>query len=182
MNESGHVAESVALSQTEKDAARQFLTHLIATFHARINILLVAESLLLAAMSQVWGSRELGIIMTPHSLQIRNALSWREVSIIAKTCPRRNGPAVSGEYGRVVAHPMKALSHQSRQEAHGHLSHSCGHTRGHDLRGSRLFTVSASILRAIRSLMVPIMLAGIVTSVWNRKPRLMVMRLIFPET
>ena len=50
------------------------------------------------------------------------------------------------------------------------------------LLGPRLFTVSASTLRVIRSLIVPIMLAGIVTSVWNRKPRLMVMRLIFLET
>jgi hypothetical protein len=58
----------------------------------------------------------------------------------------------------------------------------CGHISCAYLLGSRLFTVSASMLRAMRSLIVPIMLAGIVTSVWNRKPRVMVMRLIFPET
>jgi hypothetical protein len=85
MNESGHVAESVALSQTEKDAARQFLTHLIATFHARINILLVAESLLLAAMSQVWGSRELCIIMTLCALGlVLTTLLWEPLRVLAQ--------------------------------------------------------------------------------------------------
>jgi hypothetical protein len=85
MNESGNVAERVALSQTEKDAARQFLTHLIATFHARINILLVAESLLLAAMAQVWGSRELGIIMTLCALGlVLTILLWDPLRVLAQ--------------------------------------------------------------------------------------------------
>jgi hypothetical protein len=85
MNESDNVAERVALSQTEKDAARQFLTHLIATFHARINILLVAESLLLAAMSQVWGSRELGIIMTLCALGlVLTILLWDPLRVLAQ--------------------------------------------------------------------------------------------------
>jgi hypothetical protein len=85
MNESGHVAESVALSQTETDATRQFLTHLIATFHARINLLLVAESLLLAAMSQVWGSRELGIILTLCALGlVLTILLWDPLRVLAE--------------------------------------------------------------------------------------------------
>jgi len=84
MNESCNVAERVALSQTEKDAARQFLTHLIATFHARINLLLVAESLLLAAMSQVWGSRELGIIMTLCALGlVLTILLWDPLRVLS---------------------------------------------------------------------------------------------------
>jgi hypothetical protein len=114
----------------------------------------------------------------PFCLGFSKLSTFEEAVYGVKFPALRGSPTVSG---RFVAHPMEALYHQSRQEAHGHLSHSCGHTRGHYRLGSRLFTVSASILRAMRSLMVPIMLAGIVTSVWNRKPRLIVRRRIFPE-
>jgi hypothetical protein len=42
----------------ESAQIRDFLVQLDSTFHSRVNLLLVAESLFLAAVSQVWSSKE----------------------------------------------------------------------------------------------------------------------------
>ena len=56
-------AEARAKALADPGEARAFLVQLNSVLHTRLNILLVAESLLLAAVSQVWASKELGIIL-----------------------------------------------------------------------------------------------------------------------
>jgi hypothetical protein len=55
-------AEARAKALSDPEETRAFLEQLNSVLHARVNILLVAESLLLAALAQVWASKEFGII------------------------------------------------------------------------------------------------------------------------
>src|SRR5262245_23646937 len=86
MNENGQfsaVALANALAQPE--GTRAFLVQMDSVFHTRVNILLLAESLFLAALSQVWASKELGIILVICVIaMLTTKLLWDPLKVLAE--------------------------------------------------------------------------------------------------
>lgn len=69
----------------DSNEIRTFLTQLDSTFHARVNILLVAESLFLAGLSQVWGTKETGIILVICLIAIISTkILWDPLRVLAE--------------------------------------------------------------------------------------------------
>src|SRR5262245_40449372 len=76
-------AEARAKALSQPDRTRGFLVQLDSVFHTRVNILLVAESLFLAALSQIWASRELAIILLVCAIAILTTkLLWDPLRVL----------------------------------------------------------------------------------------------------
>ena len=77
-------AEARAKAPSDPEETRAFLVQLSSILHTRVNILLVAESLLLAALAQIWVSRELGIILVVCLIAIlATKLLWEPLQALA---------------------------------------------------------------------------------------------------
>lgn len=74
-----------AKALADPDGTREFLMQLNVALHTRVNILLVAESLLLAALAELWSSRELGIILVVCLIAILSTkLLWEPLQALAE--------------------------------------------------------------------------------------------------
>ena len=77
-------AEARAKALSNPEETRAFLMQLNSVLHTRVNILLVAESLLLAAVAQVWASKELGIVLVVCLIAIlATKLLWDPLQALA---------------------------------------------------------------------------------------------------
>ena len=77
-------AEARAKALSNPEETRAFLVQLNSILHTRVNILLVAESLLLAAVAQIWASKELGIILVVCLIAIlATKLLWDPLRALA---------------------------------------------------------------------------------------------------
>jgi hypothetical protein len=100
----------------DMDKLRSFLVALDATFHSRINILLVAESLFVAALSQVWGSGGLAINVCFCALgYVITQILWDPIRVLAERTKGVAGKLMADEiYGIYIAASTEKLEQTYR--------------------------------------------------------------------